>query len=220
MRLTMSLGDAVPFLRQKVQKRPVRDHGNVRIVTPAHGNVSQRKPGFSRPHGQATEHGLKVAPLALEVPPLADPTQVDLVAKLGGQLLHRRPRVGRRIRHLLQRVQGDDGVQLVGTKGLDAGVQRAPHARGHQSPELVVVREGGAQVRALLVAEGRQVRVRQLFVFDRQVVVALGVADEMDCGRHVRMREYGAFDGFYKNEGSMLKKSKKKTGPDIYVRNI
>lgn len=67
---------------------------------------------------------------------------------------------------------------------MEARVQRAAHAGGDECAETVVVREGRAEGGALLEAEGGEVRVGQGFVFGGEVVVALGVADEVDCGRH------------------------------------
>lgn len=44
--------------------------------------------------------------------------------------------------------------------------------------------EVGAEVGALLLAEGSEVWIGEVFVFEGEVVEALGVADEMDCWRH------------------------------------
>lgn len=46
------------------------------------------------------------------------------------------------------------------------------------------MRECAAEVVALLVAEGREVWVWEFLVFGAEVVVALGVAHEMDRGSH------------------------------------
>lgn len=71
-----------------------------------------------------------------------------------------------------------------------------------------MVRECAAEVVALLVAEGREVWVWQFFVFGAEVVVALGVAHEMDRGSHccfvcgfcslVYMRDICVLDDFLK----------------------
>lgn len=192
--LTVYFGNSMPVLGQKVQKSTVGNHSNVRIVSQTSRNLPQRQPGISRSRRQLIQRRLKVAPLALEIPALADPAHVDFLAKLGGQLLLWRPRVGGRIGALLQRVQGDHGQQLLSAKGVDAGVQRAAHARGDEALELGVVRELGAQVGALLDAEGGEVWVGELFVFFGEVVVALGVADEVDCWSHVCSAVYDIND--------------------------
>lgn len=47
-----------------------------------------------------------------------------------------------------------------------------------------MVGEGGAQVGALFLADRCQVWVGDEFVFVAEVVVALGMADEVDCWSH------------------------------------
>lgn len=158
-------------------------HGN--LVVPVARHLPQRPPRRLGPRHERLHGGLKHTPLALFRPRVPHALQIDLVAELCTQRGLAGPRVARRARDLLQRVEQHDGVELVGApKGQVARLDGPPERRGHEPGEPGVRRERGAQVGALLLAEGSQVRVAEGFVFHGEVVEALGVADEMDRGRH------------------------------------
>lgn len=178
---------SLKLLGQEVQKRTMRNNNDMVILPTTARNLANRPPRLPRPGHNLVLGGLKgTVGAKLVVPALPHARQVRLGAKLGRRLLLGRARVRRHVRELLQGVERGDGVGRAGpvTKRLDAGVQGAAHGRGDEVRDAVVVGEGGTQVGALLVAEGRQVRVWEALVFEAEVVIALRVADEVDCGRH------------------------------------
>lgn len=65
-----------------------------------------------------------------------------------------------------------------------AGEQSTAHGACNEVGDAVMVRERGAQGGALFFAKRGELWVGQLFVLVREVVVALGVADEVDCDCH------------------------------------
>lgn len=123
----------------------------------------------------------------LVVPPLGDEAQVGPAPELGRQHLRLGPDVAGERRHLLhERLRDDFQAGVDGrAERLLARLEGAPHGRGHQVGEAVVVREAGAQGGALFLARGRQVGVWDLLVDHCEVVEALGVADEVDGDGHV-----------------------------------
>lgn len=122
----------------------------------------------------------------LVVPPRGDEAQVGPGAELGREHRGLGPRVAGERRHLLdERLRDDFQAGVDGrAERLLAGLQGAPHRRGHEVGEPVVVREGRAQGGALLRALGGQVRVWDLLVDHGEVVEALRVADEVNGDGH------------------------------------
>ncbi len=183
----MLVRSTLKLLCQKVQERAMRDDNNMVIVAAPARNLPDRSPRLPRPGQNLLSRGFEgTVRTDLVVPALPDARQVRLVTKLGCNLVLARSRVRRQVRELLQRVERGDrvGGARALAKRLDARVQGAAHGRGDEVRHAVVVGEGGTQVDTLLVAEGRQVWVWEAFVLEAEVVVALGVADEVDCGSH------------------------------------
>lgn len=182
--LTSFKWDALPVVGQEMQESPVRNHSHVTIC--ALGNLLQRPPRFLCPRRQRLQRGFEDAAFPLVCPIVSHAAGVDLVAKLGSELVLAGARVAWGTRYLLQGVEQDDGVQGLGpAKGQVAGVDCSSKRRGDELGESGVARERGAEVGALLLAEGGQIWIPDRLVFDRNIVKALGVADEVDCRCHL-----------------------------------
>lgn len=161
----------------------MRDNSDV--IIPISRNIPQVLPRLQPPRQQLLQPRLILAPGTLIQPRIRDASVIRPRAKLGLDLGDGAARVAGVARDLLEDGVDGDGEQGVGAKGVQARVDGAAHGGGEQAGELGVVGEGGAEVGALGLAEGREVRVAQGFVGDGEVVDALGVADEMDRGGHV-----------------------------------
>lgn len=148
------------------------------------GNIPQRTSRLKSTSREFRNRWLEDTVLALIRPAIADTRPVALVAKLLGQKLLIGASVARRGGDLLEEVERGNGVQRCSAEAVDAGVQRAAQGRGDEGGDGGVVREGGAQGGALLQTERGEVWVVDGFVFYVEVVVALGVTDEVDCRRH------------------------------------
>lgn len=174
----------MPVISQEVKKSTMRNSRDVSIPAHVAGEVTQGAAGLAGAGGELGEGGLKRAVLALVGPDIADAGGVDLGAELGRQPVDGGANVAARGGHLLEDVEGDDGVEPLAADGVDAGVEGAAHGRGGEVGELVVGREGLADGGALGEAELGEVRVVDGLVLEREVVDALGVADEMDGWSH------------------------------------
>lgn len=115
LRLTICASNPMPLLRQKVQKRPMRNRNDMRIIiitlSRRHRNLPQRKPRIPCPGRQLVQRGLKVAPLGLVVPPFAHPAEINFLAEFLFELGDAGARVGGRVGDFLEGVEGDDGQQ-------------------------------------------------------------------------------------------------------------
>ena len=130
--------------------------------------------------------GEVLAGLGLVVPAGAEQGEVDAVGELGPQGVRVGADVAGQDGDLLGLGQRDDLLPGLGDgrEGAQAGVQGAPHGRGHQVRDLVVRREPFAELVALRLAQRREERVLQLLVLLAEVVEALRVAHEVDHGCH------------------------------------
>lgn len=127
-------------------------------------------------------------PPLLAIPARLHPGQVHGHAReLLGEVLRVAAGVARHVAGLLQLRQRDDrALTLLDDigKSLDGGVDGAFEGRRDDQLDGGAVGESLGEILALLVAVGGEEGVAHVVVGDGEVVVALGVADQVDGGAH------------------------------------
>lgn len=147
---------------------------------------SQPHPRLPRPLLNRRARGRPLPRLA--VPPLHHESQIHrLVSELVTQDIDIAAGVAGQVARLLYLWQRDDfhAFFQFGWKGAEGSVEGTADGRGNEEVDIGVVGEKSGEVAALAFAKRGQGWVGHVVVCSTEVVVALGVADEVDRWGHL-----------------------------------
>ena len=168
-------------LGQKVQKSSMRHNCDVLLFS-----RPQPHPRLPRP---LLNRLARSCPLpCLAIPPLRHEIQIHrLVRELVTQDSDIAAAIAGQVACLLYLWQRDDfhAFGYLHREGVDGGVEGTADGRSNEEVDVGVVREKLGEVATLVFTKQGQGWVGHVVVCSAEVVVALGVADEVDCRGHL-----------------------------------